>query len=659
MIRRVTLHIAFLCMVVLLDIAPLSAQYNRDYFLWISQRLLIKEEYREAVNNLNSLIRVDSRSYEAYFLRAIAKYNMGDLIGAENDLTQAIEYNPVYTMAYTYRAIARSRLGDYDDALKDFAEAIELRPDIPDAYYSRGVTRLLNQQFKSAIEDFNLFIIHQPKVADAYINRGLCYINLRDTVAAYRDFDLAIYTNTKSPEGYSRRGSLLLQQSKNEEAIADLSKAITNDSTHIISLFNRALAHHNTNQFDAALEDLDRVIAIDSTNSLSYFNRAIMLSQVGDLNSALDDYNQVAHLSPDNVLVYFYRANLLSRLGEIERAERDYSRAIELYPDFANAYLMRSNVRYLLDNSFGAIKDKEIADRKIADHRSKLKDSTYSIYSDTTYKFDKLLSFDTKLSGSSFVNNSSLGTNGDIELIDLYRFTLIKPDSIEFSHREYYDPRTESMLASLNIENLTLDHRESNLTSEELSAIAREESIIRLDSWDSLLQAGVAQSLIKQYTSSIETLTRAITLEPNNPYLYLCRSAIRAKMIEFINTIESTFQRISIDSDPANRLNNSVKRNFDYSEALSDIDQAIALHPTLAYSHYNRGGILVLSGMLPEAYEAYTEAIKLYPNFAEAYYNRAVVQIMMKDVNKGMIDLSKAGELGVERVYELLRSYSK
>ena len=426
----------------------------------------------------------------------------------------------------------------------------------------------------------------------------------------------------------------------------------------MLSLFNRALARHNVHRYDDALHDLDRVIALDSTNSLTYFNRAIMLSQVGDLNSALDDYDQVAHLSPENVLVYFYRANLLSRLGEIENAEQDYSRAIDLYPDFANAYLARSNIRYLLKDSDGAMRDKEIANRKIADHRSKLRDSTYSIYSDTTYQFDKLLSFDTKLRGSSFVGSTTIGADRELELINLYKFTLIKPDSTEFAHREYYDPRTEQMLLSMGIDNFTIDHRQSNFDANSLSTIARDVDIMRIDDWHKLLEVATAQSLIKQYTSSFETLTRAITMG-QNPYLLLERSAVRAEMIEFINTIESSFQRISIDSDPANQLNNDTKRNFDYSESLADIEHVLTLHPTLAYAHYNHGGLLVLSGMLPEAYDAYTKAIELYPGFAEAYYNRAVVQIMMKDINKGVIDLSKSGELGIERAYELLNRYKQ
>ncbi len=129
-------------------------------------------------------------------------------------------------------------------------------------------------------------------------------------------------------------------------------------------------------------------------------------------------------------------------------------------------------------------------------------------------------------------------------------------------------------------------------------------------------------------------------------------------MIEFISSIESSFQRITIDADPANRLNNAVKHNYDYDEAIADIETAIKLHPNLAYSHYNLAGLLVVSNKLPEAYNAYNRAIELYPGFAEAYYNRGVVQIMMKDTRKGCIDLSKAGELGVDNAYKLLQLYS-
>ncbi len=649
--------------VFLTNIAITNAQYNRDYFLWMGRRQLISNNYRGALSILNSLIHQDEKAYEGYFLRGVAKYNLGDLVGADADLSCAIEYNPVYTTAYTFRAITRTRLGRYDEALKDFAEAIELRPDIPDAYYSRGVTRLMNQQFEEAIDDFNHYISRDEKLSDAYINRGLCFLQLKDTLAAYNDFTKSIESNSYSPDGYNRRGMLLMQQNRITEAKNDFDKALNNDSTHLHTLFNRALLLNDEHRPMEAIADLDRLLKIDSTNSLSYFNRAIILSQIGDYNTALKDFDQVAHLSPENVLIYFYRANLLSRLGDIELAERDYSRAIELYPEFANAYLGRSHIRYLLKDTRGAKRDKEIAERKIAEHKSKLTDSTYSIYADTTYSFDKLLSFDTKLTNDLFSPDDSNrqigrgGRGGRGEMLAQFRFSLMKESAKSFNHREYYDRRLEQFISSMNNRCFTITNRTSDIAKDSLELIIKRTK--HSDGWRGELTKAIAQGIIKQYTTSIESVTKAIENDQENPFLYINRSVTRAEMIEFISSIESSFQRISIDSDPANALKNREQNiKYDYKEAISDIRKAIALHPTLAYSHYNLATLLTLSGELPQAYDEYSEAIRLYPNFAEAYYNRGMIQIMMKDNNKGVLDLSKAGELGIESAYEVLKRYS-
>jgi tetratricopeptide (TPR) repeat protein len=67
--------------------------------------------------------------------------------------------------------------------------------------------------------------------------------------------------------------------------------------------------------------------------------------------------------------------------------------------------------------------------------------------------------------------------------------------------------------------------------------------------------------------------------------------------------------------------------------------------------------LYAISGKYPEAFEDYSKAIELHPNFGEAYYNRGLVQIYMKDTHKGCLDLSKAGELGIEDAYEALKFY--
>ena len=638
------------------------AQYNREYFFWVGRSCMMNNDYQEAIRTLNTLLRFDENAFEGYFLRGIAKYNLDDLLGAEADFSTAIRLNPVYTQAYTYRAITRSRLGNYDDALQDFREAIELRPDLPGPYYSRGVTRLLNQQFKEAIEDFDKFIRQENKVADAFICRGLSYLHLKDTTRAYENFNTAIRTNRENPNGYNRRGSLHLQQEQYKEAEADFNKAISCDSTYLLSYFNRALVYNATNRPMQALADFDKVIQLDSANSLTYFNRAMLRTQIGDYNRALEDYDKVALYSPNNVLVYYNRAGVYAQLGEIEQAVADYTSAIKLYPDFANAYIYRGRLREYLNDPQGAKSDRAIAQQKIAEYRSRLSDSTYSIYADTTQRFDRLLSFDSKFAGGSF--DRITGHNGgreEMRLLPLFKFTLMRADSLP-AVKPYHLQRVEDFRKRIDNEYLTLSCRESNIPADSLVLLDKQyvqELNASNPSWTVLFERGVTQSLIKQYTNSVNTYSSAIELNPSNPFLYLNRSTTRAEMIDFISSIDNSYQRITIDSDPANRLNNNSKRTYSYDEAVADLNKAVKLFPDFAHAYYNRANLLALSGSLPEAYEDYSKAIELNPAFAEAYYNRGIIQIFMKDTRKGCLDISKAGELGILEAYEVLKRYAQ
>ena len=641
------------------------AQYNRNYFYWMGQQSMVNNDYREAIDILNVLLRHDERDFDAYFLRGIAKYNMDDLLGADSDFSLAIELNPVFTGAYYYRAITRTRLGNYDDALGDYQQAIELRPDLPDPYYSRGVARLLNQQFEDAISDFDLYIRFDKRHTGAYINRGLSYLYLGDTLRAYDNYDLAIHTNREDPEGYNRRGSLLMEQRRYGEALDDFDMAVTCDSTYIPALFNRALVHDYLDRPMLSIADFDRVIALDPSSSLGYFNRAMVRSEIGDLNRALEDLDVVAQHLPDNVLVYYNRAVIHTRLGSVDSAIDDYTRAIELYPDFANAYLNRGYLRRSQHDLKGALEDERTAERKIAEYRSRLQDSTYSIYADTTQRFDRLLSFDSRLMERSFERIASVRGaegGGELVLIPMFRFTLIEDDGEDDDRRmaRFGRQRVREFGAKFDNELLRLDCRVTNIAPDSLVAMERRvlDSDYEVDElWMMHFERGVCQLLIKQYTGAVNSFSEAIQLNPTNPFLYMNRAAARAEMIDFISSIDNSYHTITLDSDPAKRLHHSTTRTYSYDEAIEDMNKVIKLYPDFAEAYFNRGNLMAISGKLPEAYDDYTKAIELDKNMGEAYYNRGLVQIFMKDTRKGCMDLSKAGELGIERAYEVLGEF--
>lgn len=637
-----------------------GAQVNKQYFVWVGRDMVMDSRYREAIETLNILLRADPDAYEGYFWRGIAKYHLDDLLGAERDFTLTLAKNPVYTNAYQFRALTRSRLGNYDDAMKDFDEAIELRPDYPAPYYSRGVTNILTGRYREAVDDFNMYMRFNQRDADAYANRGTAYLHLQDTVAAYEDFGRAIRTNREYPRGYLERGSLYMEQGRYDEALADFDTAVRCDTSYIPAYFSRAMAHYRKHNLQAALADFDRVLELDPTSSVTYFNRALVRTETGDYNRALEDYDQVAAYSPGNVIVYYNRAGLRFRLGELRGALEDYDRAIELYPDFANAYLGRASVKYLLRDSEGAERDRSVAERKIAEYRARLEGESEVSFADTSRQFDKLLSFDTQLSDGP-VRNTAMGTKEQITLRPSYGFTLrsdAEPDRGLILHPG--EAEAEEFIASLGDASVVFGCERSDMAAADL--VKKDEAVsadiaANGSRWQAYFMRGMTQALLKQYTNAVGALSTAITLSPRNPFLYIARSAVQAEMTDFISSMDNGYSRISPESDRSARMRDAA-RTYDYDEAISDLNKAAKLNPDLPCIYYNRGNLFALSGRFPEAFEEYSHAIALDPGLAEAYFNRGLVQIYMKDTRKGLLDISKAGELGIGEAYDLLRLYS-
>ena len=637
-----------------------GAQVNKQYFVWVGRDMVMDSRYREAIETLNILLRADPDAYEGYFWRGIAKYHLDDLLGAERDFTLTLAKNPVYTNAYQFRALTRSRLGNYDDAMKDFDEAIELRPDYPAPYYSRGVTNILTGRYREAVDDFNMYMRFNQRDADAYANRGTAYLHLQDTVAAYEDFGRAIRTNREYPRGYLERGSLYMEQGRYDEALADFDTAVRCDTSYIPAYFSRAMVYYRKHNLQAALADFDRVLELDPTSSVTYFNRALVRTETGDYNRALEDYDQVAAYSPGNVIVYYNRAGLRFRLGELQGALEDYDRAIELYPDFANAYLGRASVKYLLRDSEGAERDRSVAERKIAEYRARLEGESEVSFADTSRQFDKLLSFDTQLSDGP-VRNTAMGTKERITLRPSYGFTLrsdAEPGRGLILHPG--EAEAEEFIASLGDASVVFGCEGSDMAA---AALVRKDEAVSADiaangsRWQAYFMRGMTQALLKQYTTAVGALSTAITLSPRNPFLYIARSAVQAEMTDFISSMDNGYSRISPESDRSARMRDAA-RTYDYDEAISDLNKAAKLNPNLPCIYYNRGNLFALSGRFPEAFEEYSHAIALDPGLAEAYFNRGLVQIYMKDTRKGLLDISKAGELGIGEAYDLLRLYS-
>ncbi|MEG1037577.1 MAG: tetratricopeptide repeat protein [Mucinivorans sp.] len=632
-----------------------NAQLDKPYFYLRGRDYIMDGQYREAIESLNLLLRSLPKEYEGYFLRGVAKYNLDDLSGALQDFTSAISHNPVYTMAYQYRGITHSRMGQYDEALTDFAYAIDMRPNYAPAYYSRAVTNFLNQQFRASIEDYNQFLRIEPRDPQAYVNRGTSYLYVGDTTSALKNYDRAIAINPYISDGYLRRGLLSLVRGQTNDGIQDMDRTIAIDSTHSIAYFYRAMGYNTLGKLNNALADFDNSIHYDSTNSVSYFNRALLRTQVGDYNRAIEDYTRVAQSNPRNVLVYYNRASVNALLGNLRGAVNDYSRAIDLYPDFANAYLRRSSAKLHLGDRRGAMADHAAGERIIKEYRTKMTPEKFESLADTSAQFSDIMSFDADFGNKDFSRLQG-SRESQITPQPLYMMMVASPDTvIGYRPTRYASARLERFVRDQNIDGLALRNRPTDLDVNDV--LVRDSTLQNARSWNELFEKAVLQSVMSQYSSAMELYNFLVAERPTDPFSLMNRATTRAAMIEFMASLQGDYQSININSDPAARLKTAEKRIYDYSEVVADLRAAIRLMPEFPHLYFNLGNILAKQNDMTGALEAYTKAIELFPYFDDAYFNRAVVQILVGEIQKGCLDLSKAGELGIAKSYEVLKKY--
>ena len=641
-----------------IGISSSLAQYDKDVFMWRGRQALSDGKYAMAIENFNVLTRLDTTDHWSFFFRGIAKYNLGDLRGADSDFNTSVRLNPVFTNGYHYRAITESRFGRYEEAFADFNKALELRPGQPGIYFSRGVTYFLAQKFEEAVKDFDWYIKREPNDPGAYLNRGASYLFLKDTVKALEDYNKAIRLDRFEPEGYIRRARIHSDKGDFELAVADLNKAIELDSENTLAHFNRALMLFEQKRYNEAMADFNKVLEHEPGNALTLYNRSLIFAQVGDFESALEDMDRVININPDNVLAHYNRAAIFSEMGRWHDALDDYDKAIELYPDFAKAYLNRSYVENMLGHTRASKEDYQTAQQKIKEYRDRSSDGSFA---DTTKKYSSLIAIDGEFAKEDFDNELLQHRDVDIQLKPLYRFRLTaERENRSVALARNYENALIDRFLEVSPAPMTISNGETDGNNSYIFTTKAEEYFAK----------GLQELQNKQFNSALNWFDKAVSSaeEGQNKDKYaryykafylMNRGVLKAEMIDFIASLEGNVQTLSMDTEGATRarVNDRVSKTYDYSEAISDIQAALEILPDIPYLYFNLGNLQCLSAQFVNAIENYDMAIRLYPYMGDAYFNRGLVLIYLRDEEKGCIDLSRAGELGVPDAYSVIAKY--
>lgn len=160
---------------------------------------------------------------------------------------------------------------------------------------------------------------------------------------------------------------------------------------------------------------------------------------------------------------------------------------------------------------------------------------------------------------------------------------------------------------------------------------------------DQLCAAYIARAfefaLVQDYSSALDDVTRAILMDSKLYFAYFCRANWRYKLLEYKRAMgEST--------DAA-----------EFELMMRDYDYVINHLPDFSFAYYNKANMLCLQQDFKAAISYYSQAIAADSDFAEAYFNRGLTYIYINETDKGVKDLSKAGELGIYQAYNLISRF--
>ena len=646
----------FLVILFLLSVIPfaeMNAQINHKHYVLMGKLELSKENYSEAIKNFNVAIIAKPNDFEGYFLRGIAKFSLGDYNGAVEDFTRTLEIHPLYVRAYHYRGVSNDKLANYADAMADYKKAISLDPFSEELHIASGSTLMHLNDYKNAVAEFDTALIINPDNANAYISRGIAKRYLEDLDGALHDMNSAVYNDFFNMEAVVRRGMIELERSEYENAMNDFNYALRMDKENPLIYFNRAVAYLNLGDTTAALQDYEKVNNLDQRNALTYFNRAIIYSIRKDYDVALALYNKVIEINPQNIYGYFNRGILFYKMKDWDNAEDDFTKVIELFPDFIDAWINRSIVKFEKNDIRGAEQDQYRAKQIMA------------FISEDKANVDSLLSHYQKMDYNKIINFESDFVNGNRQK------TLVQFSEIDIKPREsfiinitedekYYIDATLSHLSEKNNLNGKMAYVTNDLFSKNHKSFLNDSIINTIDnqSFRTFLN-GIYNFEIFNYQRG-ENLFSSLLNDPVfGVYAGINLSALLNAKAELVVTDKNYENSIYITQKKANDNFSPMQEKPDYQQSLNVISNVLNKNKKNPYVWFNIGNIHLQMQEFEKAIDDYTRAIQYEKNLAEAYYNRALTLLYLNNKAQAIKDLSKAGELGIQDAYVVMKRFSE
>lgn len=664
------------------------AQVNTNRMMQVGRNALYFEDYVLSIQYFNRVIIVKPYLADPYYYRAIAKFYLDDLTGCEADCNVALDINPFLIGAYNLRGIAHLRQDKAAAARADFEEGLKYEPDNINMLLNAGIASINLEEYDNAISQYDKILKIDKKNVPAILYRGIAYVEKGDTTTALTEFERATKINSYSPEAFTYLGMTRYQTRDFSGALKSYNHLAELRPKDPFVYVNRAITKYNLDDMRGCEADLDEAIRLDPKNKLAYQNRGLLRAEAGDLNRAADDFSKALAVDPSDDITLFNRAIVYGQLGQASNALQDLNIIIAKHPDFGPAYAQRAVAKRQLGDAKGSEQDyltamtfeQEKTKRQMAAQQSgakadddkgkeKKKESRGKNDSDMK-KYDQMVvvadfgDTDDKLrqENKETIRGRVQDRDIAIDLEPAFSLSFFSADTL-LPNAPYYSPSVVKFNAQ-GVSDMKMVVTNRDVAGDEVSAkvftmIADVNKRLEADPWDASLYLlrGTLYSIVMNYNSALTDFSASLMKEPDNVVALFNRAAARYKMVETIRDMDpESYAPMDGDLMGGRNLRHEVTV-LDYDLVVKDLERVAELEPDNEFAYYNLSLVYCQRKDFDKAIELLNKAVEVYDQFAEAYFNRGIIELYQGKEEDGVKDLSRAGELGMFKAYNVIKRY--
>ena len=287
-----------------------------------------KGNFDLAKNKFHEVLKTDPKNFAALYSLVVIEINLSNFKEALVLANKAVQANNKFTQAYYARALAHYQLGDIASALKDidktleldakFQAAIELKEQLKalltqassellnPSYYDEVM--ILNAQASKLIEEghpleaANVFLQVLDKKSNDYMalySLGFIYHSLGETKKALQFMGQAALIQPESERTFFALGTIQHAAGLLEDALLSFDKAIEINPKYIDAYNNKVSLLHAMNRQLDALHTLEAALGISPNDDKILSNKGYLLTEFKQNAAAAEVFQKVIQLNPD------------------------------------------------------------------------------------------------------------------------------------------------------------------------------------------------------------------------------------------------------------------------------------------------------------------------------------------------------------------------